>query len=197
MCGTVTIVLKKGDITKRGGDAIINVLPDSLKLVDGGGVCKSILKCGGDTVQLEIDKISKAGKITPGTRFHTTAGLIRNVKNLIHFVPTSKFEVLALQGDIEECLRSAGKRSFHSILIAAIGTANIGLSPRNSAEIILNAAGNFSMTSNHHVTLTIVVYQQEMLPSFKMVLEEKKKAFPSLLSQENSLGTSFIICCCW
>ncbi len=188
----MTVVLEKGDITKHGGDVIINVLPISAQLTDGGGVCKSILKCGGNTVQQEIDRIRKVVKNVPGTAFHTSAGSIKNIKSLIHIVP-SKVQVSALQGDIERCLRLAQSHSLHSVLIPAIGTASIGLSPRNSAEIILNAAGNFSMTSTHHETLTIVIYQEEMLPSFKMVLEEKKKTFPSLLSQENNLGTNTFI----
>ncbi|CAB4035537.1 poly [ADP-ribose] polymerase 15 isoform X1, partial [Paramuricea clavata] len=168
-------MLKKGDITIGEGDAIINVLPDSLKLVDGGGVCKSILKCGGNVVQQEIDlRRREAARFIPGAIFHTSAGSIKNVKNIIHFVP-SEFDVSALQGDIENCLRLAQKCSFRCILIPAIGTANFGFSPEDSANTILNAATNYSITSNHRLTLIIVVYQEEMLPNFKMVLEDKMK----------------------
>ena len=189
----MTIVLKKGDITKHGGDVIINVLPNSAQLIHGGGVCKSILKCGGSTVQQEIDNFKKDVNIFPaGTAFYTSAGSISNVKYLLHFVQ-SHAQVSALQWDIENCLRWSQSDSLYSILIPAIGTAGMGISPRNSAEIILNAAGNLSMTSNHHTTLTIVIYQEEMLPCFKMVLEEKMKTFPKLLSEENNLGTSTFI----
>ena len=194
MCGTVTIVLKKGDITMDEGDAIINVLPDNGKLIDGGAVCKTILICGGNTVQQEIDvRIRKSEKII-GAILHTSAGSIKNVKNIIHFVP-SKLDVPALQDDIENCLRLAQKCSFRCILIPAIGTGNLGLPSEYSANIILNAAANFSITSNHRLTLTIVVYQEEMLPSFKMVLEEKLEYSPSVVTQENNLGTTKKIGC--
>ena len=188
MSGTVNIILKKGDITKCSGDVLINVLPHTLKLMEGGGVCKSILKYDGDSVQRQIDRgIGAAMPNILGIRLKTSAGSIKNINSIIHFVP-SEMKVVAFQEDIHECFKFAQKCSFHSILIPAIGTANLGLSPRNSADMILNAAAKFSTTSSHHVTLTIVVYQEEMLPVFQKALEEKVRAVPLLLSHSNYTG---------
>ncbi len=83
--GLVDLVLKEGDITKQEADAILNVIPKSLKLSDGGGVCRSILKAGGQTIQDELDIIYTENALA--SVFVTSAGSIPNLKQIIHFIP--------------------------------------------------------------------------------------------------------------
>ena len=183
----MTVVLRKGNITTFKGDAIINLLPDDLKLVNGGAICNCILSVGGEIIQQEIDTIHKLISYTPGIRFITPAGSSKNVKKIIHFV-LSEYEKTALQNDIQECLFLAQRHSLRSVLIPAIGTTNFGLSSKESAEIILNAVSNFSTNCRYHLTVIVVVFQENMLPDFDTVIKEKVEKCYSLMREESNAG---------
>ncbi|XP_028403481.1 protein mono-ADP-ribosyltransferase PARP15-like [Dendronephthya gigantea] len=183
--GTVTVLLRKGDITTFKGDAIINLLPDNLKLGNGGAVCNNILRVGGEMIQQEINKACQLIQHTPGIRFITSAGSSRNVKKIIHFV-LSSLDTMGLQNDIKECFFLAQRYSLRSILIPAIGTANFNLSSRASAEIIFNAMSNFSTACTYHLTVIVVVFQEKMLPDFKSVLNESVEKCFSLKPEESN-----------
>ena len=167
--GSVNIVLKQGDITQQKADAILNVLPKSLKLSDGGGVCESILKTGGQIVQGELDTLHKEG--TLGPIFLTSAGNIPNVKKIIHFVPTTT-DAAGLQDSIEQCFCFAHQNALSHLLISAIGTANFNITPKNSANLILNPAKKFSGDKNF-LTLEIVIFLKKLLPDFQKEIEDQ------------------------
>ena len=168
--GPVRIFLDEGDITRHQADAIINVLPNDLELSSGGGVCRSILKAGGPTIQQELKGL---GRRLPGSVFLTSAGSMTNVKKILHFVPIST-DVKGLQTMIEKCLNEAKERSLSSVSIPAIGTAVFNISSENSANLILNAAKNFSST-NHPLDIKIVVFQRAMVSHFETAIQKRVK----------------------
>ena len=171
MFGSVNIVLNEGDITKQKADAIINALPNSLKLSDGGGVCGSILKTGGQIVQDELDTFRTKG--TLGPIFVTSAGSIANVKKIIHFVPATT-DAAGLQNSVEKCISVAQQNSLGHLLIPAIGTANFNIMPDNSANLILNAARKFSKAENV-LTLEIVIFLKKIFPHFQKAVGNQGK----------------------
>ena len=179
--GSVNIVLNEGDITQQKADAVLNVLPKSLKLSDGGGVCGSILKTGGQIVQSELDKLRTEG--TVGPMFVTSAGNILNVKKIIHFVPTTT-DAAGLQNSIEQCFYFAQQNALSHLLIPAVGTANFNITPKNSANLILNAAKNFSGAKS--LTLEIVIFLKKLLPDFQKAIEEQMKELPQVVGLQNS-----------
>lgn len=182
--GSVNIVLKEGDITQQKAGAILNVLPKSLKLCDGGGVCTSILKTGGQIVQGELETLSTEG--TLGPIFVTSAGNIPNVKKIIHFVPTTT-DVAGLQNSIEQCFSFAQQNALSHLLIPAIGTANFNITPKNSANLILNAAKKFSGAKNL-LTLEIVIFLKKMLPDFqKAIKDQTEEQLPAAGLQNSAL----------
>ena len=171
MFQNVSIVLKKGNITEQDGDVIINLLPRTLKLVDGGGVCNSVLKAGGQIIQQELDTFAASMNVSPGCKIiYTSAGSIRNLKKILHFLPRN-YDFTNLQDDVESCLLSAQQHSFHHVLIPAIGTAKLNMKPNQSAELILNATKNFS-TTNYPLTLYIVIFEEKMFPVFEKAINE-------------------------
>ena len=172
--GSVCVTLHEGDITQQPAsvDVMINVVPDNLQLQSGGGVCKSILKAGGLTVQDELD-FSVAQN--PGPIVSTTSGAIQNSKFIFHFIPTST-GLADLQRSIEDCLKQAQLQKFRSVSIPAIGTASFNISARDSANLILNAAKTFARFS-YPLDLHIVVFQKNMVPDFEAVVQEQTKAY--------------------
>ena len=168
--GLVRVSLHEGDITKHEVEAIINLLPDTLKLSDGGGVCKSIIRAGGRTVQLDIDAL---GKRLPGSVFLTSAGSMTNAKKILHFLPIST-DVQGLQTSIEKCFQKANLRALSSVSISAIGTASFNISPKSSADLILNSAQNFSR-EGRSLNINIVVFLKHMVSDFENAIQEKAK----------------------
>ena len=184
--GSVSIVLKEGDITKQTADAILNVLPKSLKLLDGGGVCKSILKTGSQIIQDELDQIRRDSNL--GSIFITSAGSIPNAKKIIHFVPTTT-DVAGLQASIEQCFHSAQQHSLYHILIPAIGTANFNISPKSSADLILKAAKKFSETQNS-LTVEIVVFSKKIFPDFNKAIEDQVEELATVAGSQHGQQNS-------
>lgn len=197
--GSVRISLIEGDITQHPTNAIINLLPSDLKLSNGGGVCQSILRNGGQAIQQQLNS---AGRHSPGSVVPTTSGSLRNATWIIHFVPTST-DAPSLQSSMEACLSQSMLQSLGSVSVGAIGTESFGLSPRSSAEVVLNAAKKFS-TLNYPLNEDIVVFQKSMVQDFETVMQERattsvapvhaatvsQASLPYSSSQAQSGGTS-------
>ena len=179
--GSVRVTLCEGDVTDHAADVTLNVIHGDLQLSSGGGVSRSILKVGGPAIQRELDTASKP--VPKGSVVFTSAGSMKNVKGILHFVPNST-DIAGITASIEQCLHEARSRSLKRVSIPAIGTASFRIAPKSSAELILNAAKSFSKM-DYQLQINIVVYQKSMMPDFEAVLQEsaekKRKAFQSLV----------------
>lgn len=167
--GQVRVSLHEGDITQQPtqSDALINILSPDLQLKSGGGVCASILKSGG--VQIQNDLNQAAGAL-PGSVVKTSAGSIGGVRKIIHAIPTTN-DVPGLQSSMAQCLNAAKSESLSSVSIPAVGTASFHVSAKDSAELILKAAKDFSSV-NYPLAVNIVVFQKNMLPDFEAKIHE-------------------------
>ena len=181
--GQVLVSLHEGDITQQPSsvDAIINVLPNDLQLSNGGGVCKSILNTGGDSIQQQLNKF---GKCPPGSILETDPGSITNAKRIVHFVPNTT-DILGIKSALEKCFSEAKARSLKTISISAIGTAAFKFSPRSSAELILEAAKNFS-NANYPLEVNVVVFMKSMIQDFETVMQEQRNKIPVPIAKPKS-----------
>lgn len=170
--GSVNVSLHQGDITQHPVDAMINVLPGDLKLANGGGLCKSILRAGGQDIQRKLKVLP--GKPCRGSVVLTDAGSMSNIQNILHFLPTST-DNHGLRKSIEQCFLKAKSYSLTSVSIAAIGTGPFNISPRDSADIILGAAKEFSKAADYPLDVDIVVKQKRLIPSFETSIQEKTR----------------------
>lgn len=191
--GSVSINLSEGDVTQHPADVILNVIHRNVQLSSGGGVSKSILRAGGPRIQRELDTLSK--QLPTGSLFSTSGGLMKNVKSVLHFVPNST-DIPGITASIEQCLRETRNRSLKRISIPAIGTASFNITPKNSAELILNAARNFSKM-DYELEIDIVVFQNAMMSDFKAVVQESAKenlkaaeSLPRRLSDSTKIPSS-------
>ena len=187
--GQVRVFLKEGDITHHStpSDAVINILPRNLQLSTGGGVCTSILKAGGQQIQEQLNAFRDypVGSVIP-----TGAGSMTNVEQILHVVPTSN-DVAGLQRSIEECLMEAKALFLGSVSVSAIGTSS-NINPRDSAEVILNAAEKFS-NANYSLVVNIVVFQKKMIADFEESIKRKvNRTAYGTLPPQFTLNTSNI-----
>ena len=131
------IVLREGDITAEAVDAIVNAANSQLVL--GAGVAGAIRKKGGPSIQQECDAI---GPIAVGDAAATGAGDLpaRWVIHAAGMPPGGE----ASQESVRSCMRRsfelASERSCRSIAVPAIGAGIGGVSPRQSAEILIAEA---------------------------------------------------------
>ena len=142
----VSLKVFKGDITAHSCDVIVNAANGDLKHV--GGVAKSILDAGGKEIQDECDAFVKAeGKLYEGQFYNGSPGKL-GCKRLIHAVgprwdsskrdKTCKILSVTCNRVLEEA------KSYRSIALPAIGSGIFGIPKDVCADIMIQAAQDFS-----------------------------------------------------
>ena len=142
----VSLKVFKGDITAHSCDVIVNAANGDLNHV--GGVAKSILDAGGKEIQDECNAYVKAeGKLYEGELYNGSPGKL-GCKRLIHAVgprwDSSKREKTCkiLSVTCSRVLEEA--RSHRSIALPAIGSGIFGIPKEICADIMIQAAQEFS-----------------------------------------------------
>ena len=142
----VSLKVFKGDITAHSSDVIVNAANGDLNHV--GGVAKSILDAGGKEIQDECNAYVKAeGKLYEGELYNGSPGKL-GCKRLIHAVgprwDSSKREKTCkiLSVTCSRVLEEA--RSHRSIVLPAIGSGIFGIPKEICADIMIQAAQEFS-----------------------------------------------------
>ncbi|MCI0454770.1 MAG: macro domain-containing protein [Candidatus Dadabacteria bacterium] len=129
------IVVMQGDIADMEVDAIVNAA--NTKLLLGSGVAGAIRRKGGDSIQMECDKI---GSISLGQAVVTGAGMLK-ARYVIHAAG------MHLSGRVsEESLRDTTKNSLikaeeyrtKTIAFPAIGTGVGGFSINKCAQVMID-----------------------------------------------------------
>ena len=137
----MSIVAKRGDITKFSCDAIVN--PANSFGYMGGGVASAIKRTGG--IEIEKEAVSKA-PIDVGRAVATTAGTLP-CKYVIH-APTMKKPAMSIDLDnvklaTRAALKLAEELQIKSIAIPGMGTGVGGVSPVDAAREMVNIAKEF------------------------------------------------------
>ncbi|HEY5658476.1 MAG TPA: macro domain-containing protein [Myxococcota bacterium] len=131
------IVLREGDITAEPVDAIVNAANSALVL--GAGVAGAIREKGGPSIQRECDEI---GPIDVGGAAVTGAGNLpaRYVIHAAGMPPGGQATPESIRSAIRRSFELARERDCRSIAVPAVGAGIGGVSPRQSAEILVEEA---------------------------------------------------------
>lgn len=132
----MSIVVKKGDLTKISCDAIVN--PANSYGYMGGGVAGAIKHVGGE--EIEKEAVSKA-PIPLGTAIFTKAGKL-SCKFVIHAPtmkqPAQRINVENVRFAICAALDLGEKLQLKSIAIPGMGTGVGGVDVNSAAEVIVD-----------------------------------------------------------
>ena len=151
--GSVSVVLKEGEITTCKADAIINILPNRLQVPSDNSVCETILKATRQTVQANLNRHTRSNHTR--SIFTTNAESIKNVEKILHIIPESTGGP-DLQSSLEQCLDFVKTLSLSNVLIPVAETMSLEVSLSCLVKLILAAAENCSIHGSV-ITLEIAV----------------------------------------
>jgi len=137
----MTIIVKKGDITKIECDAMVN--PANSYGSMGGGVAGAMRRVGG--MEIEKEAMSKA-PIPVGKAIATKAGKLR-CRYVIHSPtmerPVMKIGIENVEKAMHAALALAKKLGIKSIAIPGMGTGVGGVARDEAARVMLKVARQF------------------------------------------------------
>ena len=162
----MSIVAKRGDITKFSCDAIVN--PANSFGYMGGGVAGAIKRTGG--IEIEKEAASKA-PIDVGRAVATTAGTLP-CKYVIH-APTMKKPAMPIDLDnvklaTRAALKLAEELQIKSIAIPGMGTGVGGVSPVDAAQEMVNIAKEYE---GEFENIFLIDRNDEMVDAFNRSLK--------------------------
>jgi len=161
----MTIVIRKGDLTKVSCDAIVN--PANSYGYMGGGVAGAIKLVGG--LQIEKEAISKA-PISVGTAIFTNAGNLP-CKYVIH-APTMKQPAMRISvGNVKLATEASLKLGFElkikTIALPGMGTGVGGVDVNEAAKSIINISKKYV---DRFETIFLIDRNDEMISAFHRYL---------------------------
>jgi len=164
----MSIIVRIGDITKIGCDAVVN--PANSFGHMGGGVAGAIKRAGG--IEIEKEAVSKA-PIAVGSAVATTAGTLP-CKAVIH-APT--MERPAMRIDVENvkkatyaALKLGEQLEINSIAIPGMGTGVGGVSADDAAEAMVTVAKEFE---NRFDSIILIDRNEKMINAFQNFLKKE------------------------
>jgi len=165
--GNMEMEIKYGDITKESVDTIVVLGNENINLL--GAVGNAIKNAEGEEFLKRVRDMVPQRKGT--TKLIQTSKL--SSKFLAHIVPTSEsFDGLksATKGMFEEC----NKNKLKSVSLPAIGTGVMGISPEESAKLILHSIAELSIDKkvSHIEKVNIVLFDERLVSTFKKSLRE-------------------------
>ena len=167
---TVEIVI--GDITKESSDGIVSIVREDLQMKNGN-LSAAIADASGCVVQEELTaKFPQAC----GTVVTTSAGDLA-AKYILHMVVRSGNK-RHLQTCIQAALKEVHSMELKSVSIPAVGSGGLGLSPQESAEVVLGAICSFFETEqpvNTVQEVRIVVFDASLRDAFEFSLKQMTK----------------------
>ncbi|XP_046849873.1 protein mono-ADP-ribosyltransferase PARP14-like isoform X2 [Xenia sp. Carnegie-2017] len=157
----ISLRLFQGDITKHGCEVIVNAANKDLKLI--GGVAKCILKAGGKEIQDECDAYVRAtGQLSDGECYVGRAGNLHQCKRIIHAVAPrwdKSSQNKKLRKKVRETLHVTFMKAFdlakeyRTVAIPALGSGIFGIPKDVCADVMIQAAEEFSKSAHHDCKL--------------------------------------------
>lgn len=161
----MSIIVKRGDITRLSCDAIVN--PANSFGYMGGGVAGAIKRAGG--IEIEKEAVSKA-PIDVGKAVATAAGSLP-CKNVIH-APTMKQPAMSI--DVENvklathaALSLAEELDLRCVALSGMGTGVGGVTPKAAAEAMIKIVKEFE---DKFEKIVLIDRNEEMVDSFNSFL---------------------------
>ncbi|KAJ8282618.1 hypothetical protein COCON_G00051370 [Conger conger] len=160
--GGITVILKKGDITKEAVDAIVNSNNKSLNL--DTGVSGAILKAAGKSVQ---DECAKLGTQNEDGVVVTGGGNLK-CKHIIQMVgPTT---TAGITTSTERVLQLCESKNTTAVSFPAIGTGRGNIKPEESIKAILKGLQNhLSQTTSTTIKFIFIVFAQNNSKKIEVV----------------------------
>ena len=169
--GDVSVEVVKGDITNECSDGIINVVREDLQM-KRGKLSATILEVCGSAVQEEL---SENLPQRSGSAVSTSAGEMK-AKSIIHMVVESGSKQHLLTC-VQTALKEVQCKGLKSVSIPAVGGGGLGLSPRDSAEVVLESVRMFLENVNLGTvtSIRIVVLEDSVMDVFANKLDKMKR----------------------
>lgn len=173
--GDLCFQVQSGDITQETTEAIAVVSNCDLD-ISASGTGAAILSSGGNSIKKEC---SRLGPQNPGSVVVTTAGNLR-AKYLYHIVPAHDQTPDGIKSCLLQCLRKAENKNVSSISFPAIGTGNLGLSPKACVHTMLSAIQVLSTENPSSLKLIkMTIFQEDMMKDVRSAMEEASGVKPS------------------
>ncbi|XP_031662203.1 uncharacterized protein LOC109871402 isoform X3 [Oncorhynchus kisutch] len=159
--GGVSVILKKGDITKETVDVIVNSNNQNLDL--NSGVSGAILQAAGKSAadECKIIGMLKADGVV------LTCGGNLNCKNIAQMVgPKNSAGIIT---SIEKVLQLCESQNAATVSIPTIGTGKGGIEPKDCIKAILKGLESHTsqMTSSSIKIIFIVAFEQKIFDSLR------------------------------
>ncbi|CAB4028225.1 Hypothetical predicted protein, partial [Paramuricea clavata] len=174
--GSVSVVLKEGEVTTYEADAIINILPNHLQRSSCNNVCETIIQAGGKSVQDELSRYTRSKHLRSILR--TSAGSIENVKEIFNIIPELPDEP-GLRSSLEQCFDFVKALSFGNVLFPVAEIMALDISLNCLVQLILDTAKNFSIDSLVTLEIVVLVAQRSEFDVLKSLFEERSVAIRS------------------
>ena len=191
----LNVQIALGDITKESTKLIMHVTNKQLSLQ--GGVAKSLIKAGGDTIAKECQKISPVDLFSVN---FTSAGNL-SVAQIAHVAAPDQPAIQDLRKCLEKFFMAILRDKVPEISFSAIGCGAIGLSENDSADLIFTALSQISEKGGSTLRLVrIVIFEKPKFEKFKIAVkglsrsDKKIISFSSLTSAATSSAKSETDC---
>lgn len=159
--GHLEVILKQGDITEEGADAIVNAANNHFWM--GGGVAGAIKRKGGAEIEKEA---VKKGPVEVGKCIYTTAGKLK-AKYVIHAAVMGQDLVTdadKIATATRNALKMADELMLDSIAFPALGTGVGGFDYADCAKLMLSEVAKFQPKTIKKVVF--VLYTNEAFEAF-------------------------------
>lgn len=181
--GPILFQVASGNIAAEKADVIVNSTSKSFTLK--AGVSKAILKCAGESVEMECSQQAQQGH----HEYIVTKGGLLKCKNIIHVIGGND-----VRRSVSCVLQECEKRNYSSVCLPAIGTGNARQDPDNVATAIIDAIEDFvqkgSVKSMKKVKVVILL--PEILDVFYANLKKRKESQPPPQQSMMSKIASFL-----
>lgn len=173
--GSVSIVLKRGDITAESVDAIVNAANSTL--LGGGGVDGAIHRAGGPSILAECRAIrDRQGECPTGEAVVTGAGDL-DVRYVIHTVGPvwhggRDGEPELLRSAYRSSLALAAEHGATSVAFPSISTGAYGYPIEAAARTAIETVKAWAQENESPEEIRFVLYSDGDLDVYRRVLEE-------------------------
>lgn len=169
--GRDRIVIKQGDITEEGTDAIVNAANTELLL--GSGVAGAIRRAGGAAIQEECNRI---GPVPLGEAAVTTGGKLQ-AKYVIHAASMGLGGPLTTEKSLRDSVRNsllrADERELKCVSFPAIGTGVAGFPVERCARIMLEEIDRFVREGKSSIEkVHLVLFDRASFETFRKAWEK-------------------------
>lgn len=166
----LTVIVKRGDLTKQKADAICN--PANSLMYMGGGAAGALKRTGGEEIEREA---LKHAPVPVGKAIATTAGKLQ-ARWLVH-APTMERPAMRTTSEnvyfaTKAALECADKIGAKSLVLPGMGTGVGGVSAKAAAGAMVRAIKEFIQVAKTLKEIILCDIDQEMVDAWSKELSK-------------------------